>query len=323
MNRFALLLKREYWEHKGGFFWAPIWTSGLFLLFTVIGMLVVTWHGSGRANGDVHIGVPLKQLIAKIPPEEMSKLGFGLDAGLAGFWLVLQAVLFFVLFFYLIGALYDDRRDRSILFWKSLPISDTQTVLSKVVMAAFAAPLIAWAATVAMNFAFLVLLSLFVGLNGVNPMDVIWGPAEPLALWAKMLAVVPINALWALPAIGWLLLVSSFAKSKPFLWAVAVPVALGIMIAVFEVLESLRIPDSWYWQNVCGRILLSLVPGSWLWTVDDQLIRGFERQGPMEIFSAETFGAVLSAPSMWIGAVAGSAMIAASVWFRRQRELAD
>ena len=323
MNRFGLLLKREYWEHRGGFLWAPVWTSAVILVMTVIGMFVAVWHTSGRANGDVHVGVPLKQLIAKIPPEEMSKLGFGLDSGLAGFWLVLQVVLFFVLFFYLLGALYDDRRDRSILFWKSLPISDSQTVLSKVAMAALGAPLLAWAVTVALNVVFLGLLTIFVGLNGVNPITTIWGPAEPLLLWLKMLAIVPINALWALPAIGWLLLTSSFAKSKPFLWAVALPVALGVLIAVFELLDTLGVPDTWYWRNIAGRILVSLVPGSWLWLTDDALLRGFERHGPAQILDWRLIGHVLASPSMWIGAGAGAAMIAGAAWFRRKRELAD
>ena len=169
----------------------------------------------------------------------------------------------------------------------------------------------------------IVLLTIFVGLNGVNPMTMIWGPAEPLVLWLKMLALVPINALWALPAIGWLLLTSSFAKSKPFLWAVALPVALGVLIALFEVLETIRVPDTWYWQNIAGRILVSLVPGSWLWLADDNLIRGFERNGPVEILDWKLIASVLASPSMWIGAAAGAVMIAAATWFRRKRELAD
>jgi ABC-2 type transport system permease protein len=322
-NLLPQLMKREYWEHRGGFFWAPIWASTVLLTLVMIGMFAAVWHTSGRANGEIHVGVPLKKLLSKIPAEEMSKLGMGIDAGLAGFWLVLQIVLFFVLFFYLIGALYDDRRDRSILFWKSLPISDSQTVLSKVLMAAFVAPLLAWAIAVALNLGVLLLATAFVGLNGVNPMTMLWGPAEPLALWTKMLLVVPVNAIWALPAIGWLLLVSSFAKSKPFLWAVALPIAVGVVIAIFEFLETIGVPDSWYWQHVAGRILLSLVPGSWMWTADEQLISRFDKNGPVEILDADLIGSVLMSPSMWIGAVAGVAMIAGSVWFRRQRELAD
>ncbi len=323
MNHLPQLLKREYWENRGGFFWAPVWTSIVFLFFTLVGMAFAMWHSSGKFNGEVHVGVPLKQLVEKIDPSDFDKVGFGIDSGLASFWLVIQVVLFFVLFFYLLGALYDDRRDRSILFWKSLPISDSATVISKVLMAALGAPLFAWVATVAMNIAFLVLLSAFVGMHGINPFTIIWGPAEPLALWAKMLAIVPINALWALPAIGWLLLTSSFAKSKPFLWAVALPIALGVMIAIFEVFESFSIPDSWYWQNIAGRILLSLVPGSWIWLDDGSMIRAFERDGPVKLMDWQLFAGILASPSMWIGAVAGGAMIAGAIHFRRQRELAD
>ena len=323
MNHLPQLLKREYWEHRGGMLWAPIWASGVLVFFVIMGMFTVLWHTSGRANGDIHVGVPLKRLLAKIPPEEMGKLGLGLDAGLAGFWIVLQVVLFFVLFFYLLGALYDDRRDRSILFWKSLPISDSQTVLSKVVMAALVAPLLSFVIAVLLNLVVMLLLTAFVAFNGVNPMTMLWGPAEPLALWGKMLLTVPVNALWALPAIGWLLLVSSYAKSKPFLWAVALPFAVGVMIAIFEFLETIGVPDSWYWQNIVGRILLSLVPGSWVFNLDDELINRFDKSGPSEILSMDIITSVLTSPSMWIGAVAGIAMIAASVHFRRQRELAD
>ena len=40
MNTFGWLVKREYWEHKGGFYWAPIWVSGVMLLLTLLGIVV-------------------------------------------------------------------------------------------------------------------------------------------------------------------------------------------------------------------------------------------------------------------------------------------
>ena len=263
MNRPLTLLKREYWEHRGGFLWAPVWAGAALLVMSLIGMGVASWHANRTFDGEIRIGVPLQKLLSEIPPEEMAKLGLGYEAGLGGFWMVMQAVLFFVLFFYLLGALYDDRRDRSILFWKSLPVSDTETVLAKVVVAAIGAPLLAWGVTVALHLGFLGLLSAFVTLHGLSAMDLVIGPAEPLSLALKLLATVPVNALWAMPAIGWLLLVSAFARSKPFLWAVALPVAIGVAINVFELLEALRVPDTWYWQHVVARILTSLVPLSW------------------------------------------------------------
>jgi ABC-2 type transport system permease protein len=324
MNRFVTLLKREYWENRGGFLWAPVWTTAIMLILVLIGLSLAMWHGSGRFNGDVHIGVPLKQLVAEMPPDGMAKLALGFEAGLAGFWVLLQAVLFFVVAFYLLGALYDDRRDRSVLFWKSLPISDLETVASKVVVAVIGAPLIAFAATVVMHLGFLVLLSGFVLLSGLSPMQLVWGPAEPLALWLKMLAAIPVNALWALPTVGWLLLVSAFARSKPFLWAVALPVAVGVALNIMDVFETLQIPNHTYWTQVAGRILLSIAPMSWALSGGvEQIVSRDGDAGPAAILYWHSMASVLGSAQLWIGAAVGMAMLAGAVYWRRNRELAD
>lgn len=97
-------------------------------------------------------------------------------------------VLAFVVFFYCTGALYDDRRDRSILFWKSLPLSDTQTVLSKALSALLVAPIIAVIASVLTMFGFMAILSVIVMTHGGNPLTLIWGPASPLAFVANHLS---------------------------------------------------------------------------------------------------------------------------------------
>jgi ABC-2 type transport system permease protein len=325
MNRYVTLLKREYWEHRGGFLWAPACTAIALLAISLIGMGVATWHANRTFDGEIRIGVPLMKLLSEVPPDEMAKLGMGYEAALSSYWMIVQAVLFFVLFFYLLGALYDDRRDRSILFWKSLPVSDTETVLSKVVVAALGAPLLAWGVTVVLHLGFLGILGLFVTLHGLSAMDLVFGPAEPLALALKLLATVPVNALWAMPAIGWLLLVSAFARSKPFLWAVALPVALGIAINTFDLLQALRIPDTWFWQHVVARILTSLVPASWFGKAFLERAEHADVSGeaPRVLLDWSIIGSALGSVDLWIGVVAGVAMIAAAIHFRRRRELAD
>ena len=325
MNRYVTLLKREYWEHRGGFLWAPVWTAVALLAMSLIGMGVATWHANRTFDGEIRIGVPLMKLISEVPPEEMAKLGLGYEAALSSYWMILQAVLFFVLFFYLLGALYDDRRDRSILFWKSLPVSDTETVLAKVAVAAIGAPLLAWAVTVVLHLGFIGLLAAFVALHGMSAMDLVIGPAEPLSIALKLLATVPVNALWAMPAIGWLLLVSAFARSKPFLWAVALPVAIGIAINTFELLDALRVPDTWYWQHVVARILTSLVPTSWFVEAFIERIQHADNGGarPEVLLDWSMIGSALGSAGLWIGVVAGAAMVAAAIHFRRRRELAD
>ena len=93
-------------------------------------------------------------------------------------------------------------------------------------------------------YSVLVLFSALVWFHGDSAMALIWGPAEPLATWAKMIAAIPLSALWALPTVGWLMFISAWARSKPFLWAVAVPVVVGILVGTFDIFEAVQLPDS-------------------------------------------------------------------------------
>jgi ABC-2 type transport system permease protein len=235
MNTFKWLLKREFWEHRGGFLWAPVVAGLIFLVLS--SMAIVAGESVRRSvdDGDTTIirengermtmnGVELDKLTQTLTAQEKLELGGGIDLGtlLAGTWPFI--VLTFVVFFYCLGALYDDRKDRSILFWKSLPLSDARTVTSKVVSALLVAPVIATVAAVVTSVGFLLLLSLYAMYHGGNPLDLIWGPASPLTVAFHMFTALPVYAVWALPTVGWLLLVSAWAKGKPFLWALLVPV---------------------------------------------------------------------------------------------------
>src|SRR3546814_1690988 len=122
-------------------------------------------------------------------------------------------VLAFVVFVYCRGALYDERKDRSVLFWKSLPVSDAQTVLSKVASAVVVAPVLAVIASLVTMIGFMVMLSIVVLFHGGNPWTLLWGPASPLTIAAGTLAWIPVYALWALPTVGWLLLWPALADT--------------------------------------------------------------------------------------------------------------
>ena len=139
MNTLPLLMKREYWEHRGGFLWTPVWTCAVILVVTLAGIVTAEILGQ---RADVHIGISLSALHADMSAQDVIAAGNALDLAQVMFGFVTCIALFFVLFFYLLGALYDDRRDRSVLFWKSLPVTDTATVAAKALCAAFLAPLI-------------------------------------------------------------------------------------------------------------------------------------------------------------------------------------
>jgi len=318
MNAFVWLLKREYWEHRGGFFWAPIWAGIVIFVLTLLG--AITGEVGMRRSGISFGGRTLGDITSHMAPEDLARLGSGIDMALYTLCGIFAIVLFFVTFFYLLGALYDDRRDRSVLFWKSLPLSDLETVLSKVVTAIVVAPLFSAAAAIALMFAFLALVSVFVAFHGVNPVTTIWLTASPLSVAIKILALLPINALWALPCVGWLLLVSAFAKRAPFLWAVAVPVVAGVLVSWVDLMQGIHLPDAWFWKQVVARALFSIAPGSWL---DAAELRHLNGHDPIEIadaLSIGTIGSALTRPTLWIGAAVGSAMIAGAVLLRRWRD---
>ena len=322
------LLKRELWEHRGGFVWAPLIAGIVSLCFTLLGG-GMGQYAMNRFGGKVMIvngrEVPLSQvdwnqLLADASPEDLQQYGeaISLVTLMSSTWPLL--VFAFVVFFYLLSSLYDERKDRSVLFWKSLPVSDRDTVLSKVASAAVVAPALAIAASLATMFGFLVIMSLVVLAHGGNPLVLLWGPGSPLKIAAKLAATIPVYAVWALPTIGWLLLCSAWARSKPFLWAVLIPIFAGIFVSWFDLMQLFKLDSGWFWAHVTGRLLLSSVPGS------DMFFRssfeasndGFENVEQLLSLS-NAYGAFLQ-PAMWIGALAGAAMIYAAIRLRRWRD---
>ncbi|MFH1601150.1 MAG: hypothetical protein ABIJ73_06285 [Pseudomonadota bacterium] len=326
MNTFKWLLKREYWEHRGGFLWAPLITGGVFLIISALAVIAGESMRRSVEQGELQMnGVKLDQLTENLSPKEMAELGGGLDLGtlMAGSWPLI--VLAFVVFFYCLGALYDERKDRSILFWKSLPLSDGQTVLSKVASALVVAPLFAMGAAIITSIGFLVLLSGYVLFHGGNPVSLIWGPASPLTISFHMIASLPVYAAWALPTVGWLMLVSAWARTKPFLWALLVPVFAGILVTWFDVMEMFGSSASWFWQHVVGRLLLGTVPGMDLVYrgASDPRLVNFNPDGPEDIvflFSAQQSWGAFATLDLWIGAAVGVAMIFAAMHYRRSRD---
>ena len=323
-HKFQLLLRREFWEHKGGFFWAPLVAGGIFVLLSLMGFGVGEM-AARRATGDFQVdgnrvqinGLDLSAVTRNMDAEQMRHLGEGVDLSLvmASAWPLIA--LAFVVFFYCLGALYDDRKDRSVLFWKSLPLSDAQTVLSKVASALLVAPAIATVAALATMLAFLLVASAMVLMHGGNPVALLWGPGSPMLVLGEVLACIPVYALWAMPTVGWLMLCSAWAKSKPFLWAVMIPVFAGIFVTWFDLMQAFDLQAGWFWAHVVRRVLLGTIPGGWMADGD------MEVHNPLQLTQAlhpaNTY-AVLGTPELWIGVLAGAAMIFAAIRLRRWRD---
>jgi len=142
---------------------------------------------------------------------------------------LIMGTTFLVGIFYCLDALYGERRDRSILFWKSLPISDLTIVLSKAAIPLVLLPLLTWAITVVTQSIMLLINVTIFHARGIDT-----GPIHsglPLTQNSLMLLyhLVAIHALWYAPIWCWFLLVSAWARRTPLLWATLPPLALGVL----------------------------------------------------------------------------------------------
>ena len=195
MNTFKWLLKREFWEHKGGFFWTPVVVGALMTTFIAVSLVIAVL---GLSNGMQINGVEVSNLANVVTPLQRTEFASRLVSGYTGLSMPIFIALGFCVFFFCLGALYDERRDRSVLFWKSLPLSDTATVLSKVAMALGVAPAIALAVATLTAIVAGFLICVAGAASGVNLFGEMLGSPGAYLAPLQMAAILPIYALWAL-----------------------------------------------------------------------------------------------------------------------------
>jgi len=328
MKTMKWLVRREFWEHKGSLLWAPIVAGGLMIgLFTfgVIMALTRSPNDVVRVNGEVVAntqGLGFGALFNKLPAKEqadiMDMIGAGYIAAAAPLFLMLSVIAFF----YCLSALHDERRDRSILFWKSLPVSDAQTVVSKVLTAALVAPLITIGVGVFISLLMLLITGVTVAFHGINVFGPLLSNTQFYLAPLQLLSLLPVYVLFALPTIGWLMLVSAWAKSKVFLWAVGAPLLAMGVIKWFDYLLRLGIDLEWVSHNILGRGLLGLVPGAWLSLerVDPNVLLDPANQHMALGSVVKLSYMTLAAPGVWIAAVAGIGMLYAATRMRRWKD---
>ena len=318
MIAFKWLLMREFWEHKGAFFWTPVVIGTIMVLLTALSVL---FGVLGLSDGIQINGMKVNSLAQIITPEQKAASATALVLIYIGILLPFSIAFAFAVFFFCTGALYDERKDRSVLFWKSLPLSDRATVLSKVVMAIGIAPLIALVISAVAAILAGLLTCLAATAAGVNIFtDVLSNPSTYLAPF-QVVAMLPIYALWALPTIGWLLMVSAWARSKPFLWAVGVPLMAGVLVSWASRAFQFDLNTTWLWKNIIGRLLVSVLPGSWLGSHAAMFQGEVNRRATSALGDLLTQSwQSLASANIWIGAALGAAMIYAAIRLRGGRD---
>src|SRR6202795_4022571 len=197
-------VRRELWEYRSIYF-APLAAAILFLLGFFVSMISLRHRMHGVWPLD---SAPGRDVFAtRYELAAALIMGTGLIVGI----------------FYSLDALYGERRDRSILFWKSLPVSDLITVLSKLTIPIVILPLLSFAITIATQFVMLLLGSIILLGSGVN-IATLWTEASFVHVSLVLLYhLLTVHGLWYAPLYGWLLLVSAWARRAPFVWAFLPP----------------------------------------------------------------------------------------------------
>jgi ABC-2 type transport system permease protein len=287
MNIYSWLIRREFWENRA------IW-----IVPAAIGAALTLASLFGKV-----------EIAALTSPEQNRAVG--------GMVLFAFGVTFFVVMniyatWYLLDCLYSDRKDRSVLFWKSLPISDTATVLAKLFTGLIAIPLVYF---IAADISTL-LMAFIVSVRARSTFgSALWQPDLWLQLQALWLYLIVTTAIWYLPFAGWLVVVSAWAKRAVMLWSILPPLAAYLLERWFFGTHALgtalqertlgyasrafRYPSDYAWvSTVVGDDTIT-TPGS-VWPL----------LNPLGFFSS---------PATWIGVVVGAVFIIGAIQLRLRR----
>jgi len=209
---------------------------------------------------------------------------------------------FIVGIFYSLDALYGERRDRSILFWKSLPVSDLTTVLSKFAIPLIILPLLSFGITIVTQFVMLLLSSVVLLGSGLSVGTL--GARMSFFHMSLMLLyhILTVHGLWYAPLYGWLLLVSAWAPRAPFIWAFLPPFVI------------------WGVERIAFRTSHFLGMLQYRLTGPEPSASTARRGNLMEMMSALTPLQFFSTPGLWVGLAVAAIFLTAAVRLRRYRE---
>jgi ABC-2 type transport system permease protein len=273
-------VRRELWENRAIYI-APLAVAAVFLVAFLIGA--------------IHPPVKMRDAMALDPMrhQDLVEQPYTFAAFL------LMGTTLIVAMFYCLEALYSERRDRSILFWKSLPVSDLTTVLAKLSIPLVILPLATFAITIVTQWIMLILSSALMLARGQSVAP-LWSHL-PLFQMSLMLLfhVVAIHGLQFAPVYSWVLLVSSWARRAPLLWAVLPPLAIGVA-------EKIAFNTSHF-----AALLGYLLGGG------PEIVTGKMQMLPLTPLAVGEF---FINPGLWIGLAVAAAFLAAAVRLRRYRE---
>lgn len=305
MNKILMQFQRELWESQASLVRTPVILGGILVALLLVG-LFTTQQNVQELTGNKWAEVTIDSDTTEFEAGEFMELLFSgdlfqvhpriLTAGLASIQTMFVLVLLLIIPSYLLSCLYTDRRDQSILFWKSLPISEAQSVLTKLGTALLLAPAIYILVALATGVIYLLLLILYGAIAlgvplpgfGVVVSSIVDSAAAMVLAWLLL-------ALWYLPLFSWLMLASAVAKKTPSIWAMGLP--LGAVI-----LERWVLGSSYLFSAIAGQVSSGT-------TAFVGAIQGLVQEQSSGLVGPALFG----------GLALSALFIVASIWLRDNR----
>lgn len=296
------LLRREIWEHRS-IYVAPAAVAIIMSLLSIAGMVTVSAFDS-----EVRMAILGASNIVGDAERQAAMTVFFLGTS----WIFLFTLAILTVF-YSLDSLYAERKDKSILFWRSLPVTDAETVISKLLTAIVLLPLVTVAAIIVTHLANLIASSVWIAIKGGDAGHLVWGSVALLDNWMAALIVTLASALWMSPFIGWFLFVSAWTKRSPLLMAF-------MPLILVPLIELIILRTSFFAEAVFGRG--GMMP----------LFRGMDLEGffdeermkvneeVIRLLAHLDIAKFLTSPSLWAGVIVCGLLTTAAIYVRRYRD---
>jgi len=296
------LIRREIWEHRS-IYVTPIAIAVIVSLVSLAGMVTVS-----AFDKEVNMALFGASNIAGDAERRAALTVFFLGTS----WVFLIALAILTTF-YTLDSLYAERKDNSILFWRSLPITDAETVVSKLLTAIIVLPVVTVAAIILTHLVNLVITTGWVMVKGGNAAHLIWASVPLFDNWTAALVFTVASAIWMSPLVGWFLFVSAFTKRSPLLMAF-------MPLIIIPIIEWIFFRSKIFATAVFGR-------GETIPLFRDVDFERFFDEDRMRVneevvslLAHIDIGKFLLSPSVWAGVVVCGLFATAAIYVRRYRD---
>ena len=302
MNALKAVIRRELQEHKWGFVYLP-WIVGAFMsLVVVLVYLGLTEVNTENFKFSTEVFAD-SEVVQSMNEATFDQRRAAIRAGLLVLGFPLVIALGFAVLAYSLSTFFDERKDKSIIFWRSLPVSDSFTVFSKLIVALVVAPLLVIPALLFLHLVSVTAGSIYFAVSDIVPFTWAW-QAYPWLDWIRVIFSLWMQTLWTLPIITWIMLAGAYSR-KPVVAAILPPVVVVLV-------EGVSLSSSVFLDSLFERVQP--------WSRASSFPKEYESLGVAELSDIPL---LFGMTEFWVGILVSSVFIYLTIYFRSKSDYAS